>query len=73
MFKDITLRFSSDTPSLPSVIPAMDSIDSTLATAIANSKYNTAITASLKLGKDLLNKYYSLTDMSDAYRIAMGL
>ena len=50
----------------------MDNIDSTLATAIAGREYDDAIRASLKLGKDLLNKYYSLTDNSDIYRIAMG-
>lgn len=73
MFKTVTLRFSSDTPSLPSVIPAMDNINATLEDAIANPKYNAAIRASLQLGKDLLNKYYSLTDESSVYRIAMSM
>ncbi|KAJ3509623.1 hypothetical protein NMY22_g16231 [Coprinellus aureogranulatus] len=73
IFKDITLKFSSDTPSLPSVIPAMDRVDSARATAILSCKYHPAITASLKLRKDLLNKYYSLTNMLDVYRIAMVL
>jgi hypothetical protein len=73
MLKDITLRFWSDTPSLPSVIPSMDAIDSSPTTAISTRKYNDAITAALKLGKGLLNKYYSLTDKSAVYRIAMGL
>jgi hypothetical protein len=31
-----------------------------------------AIRAALKLGTRLLNKYYSLTDDSEVYRIAMG-
>lgn len=64
MFKDITLRFSSNTPSLPSVILVMDSIESSLNDAISSKKYNTAITVSLQLGRDLLNEYYSLTDVS---------
>jgi hypothetical protein len=72
VFKEVTLRFSADTPSLPTVIPAMDAIDQHLATAITGSTYNSAIKASLALGKNLLNKYYSLTDISDLYRIAMS-
>jgi hypothetical protein len=31
-----------------------------------------ALQAALVMGKGLLNKYYSLTDESEVYRIAMG-
>jgi hypothetical protein len=72
-FDNATKTFSSDTPSLPSVIPAMDAIDKELTKAVTSSKYSPAIQAALSLGKRVLNKYYSLTDHSDVYRIAMGM
>jgi hypothetical protein len=43
-----------------------------LAAASNNEAYSPAIRAALKLGTKLLNKYYSLTDNSEVYRIAMG-
>ena len=71
IFKDATL-FSRSTPSLAKVIPAMDHIDRHLATAATNDGYKASIKAALAIGKNLLNKYYSYTDHSDMYRIAMG-
>ena len=42
-------------------------------TAASNNKaYSPAIRAALKLGTGLLDKYYSITDNSEVYRIAMG-
>lgn len=64
--------FSRDTPSISTVIPAMDHIDEFLATACQNIKYSKAIRAVLALGKQTLNRYYDKTDHSDVYRIAMG-
>ena len=43
-----------------------------LTAASNNEAYSPAIRATLKLGIGLLNKYYSLTDNSEIYRIAMG-
>lgn len=51
----------------------MDHIDRHLATAASNSNFDPAIQAALALGKKVLNKYYSLTDHSELYRIAMGV
>jgi hypothetical protein len=73
IFKDATLFFSRSTPNLAKVIPAMDHIDKYLATASMNVKYDPAIQAALAVGKRLLNKYYTLTDSSELYRIAMGI
>lgn len=51
----------------------MDHIDQFLATtAVDSENFNAAIRASIGLAKRTLNKYYSLTDFSDVYRIAMG-
>ena len=50
----------------------MDHIDRHLATATTNDSYKSSIKAALIIGKKLLNKYYSYTDHSEMYRIAMG-
>ena len=44
-----------------------------LVAACKNENYSTAIRAALEVGKNLLNKYYSITDNSEVYRIAMGM
>ena len=72
IFKHGTLFFSRNTPSISTVIPAMDHIDEYLATASQNPTYSEAIRAALALGKRTLNRYYDKTDHSEVYRIAMG-
>jgi hypothetical protein len=83
VFKDATLFFSRGAdkkaydekqkiPNLATVIPAMDHIDSVLATSAINNRYCLAIQAALTIGKKTLNHYYSKTDLSNMYRIAMG-
>jgi hypothetical protein len=55
------------------VIPAMDHIDTTFTNGILNADVlEPAIRAALKLAKKTLNRYYSLTDASETYRVAMG-
>jgi hypothetical protein len=72
ILKDATLFFSRATPNLAVVIPAMDEIERRFTSMAANTKYNSAIRYALRLAKATLNKYYSLTDSSEVYRIAMG-
>ncbi len=73
VFKDATLFFSRGTPNLATVIPAMDHIDSILTTAnVSHHKYSNAIRVACGLAKRVLDLYYSLTDSSTTYRIAMG-
>ena len=72
IFKTVTLEFSTDTPCLANVIPAMDRMHDDLISACNNEDYSTAICDALKIGKNLLNKYYSITDNSEVYRIAMS-
>ncbi|TRM62979.1 hypothetical protein BD626DRAFT_358875, partial [Schizophyllum amplum] len=60
-------------PNLPFVIIAMDTLDERLATLSINNDLEPAIRAAANLAKRTLNKYYSLTDQADAYRIAMVL
>ncbi|TEB32876.1 hypothetical protein FA13DRAFT_1579818, partial [Coprinellus micaceus] len=73
IFKSVSVIFSSDTPSLPSVIPAMDMINRMLDGTASDDTLNESIQAALSLGHNLLYKYYKLTDLSDVYRIAMIL
>lgn len=73
VLKAATLRFSNASPDLPTVIPAMDRIDMYFTKEMAPSgRKNLAIRAALKIAKNTLNRYYSLTDESETYRIAMG-
>ena len=71
IFKDATLFFSRGTPSIATVIPAMDHINEHLTTAALEADYPTAIKAALAVGKTTLNKYYNKTDHSEIFRIAM--
>jgi hypothetical protein len=51
----------------------MDYIDKYLAKAATDKKYLPSIQAALAIGKHLLNKYYSSTDKSEVYCIAMSM
>ena len=51
----------------------MDMIDKHLAIATLNNKYEPLIQAALAVGKNLLKKYYNMTDHSKLYCIAMGM
>lgn len=74
VFKDATTFFSrSSSPNLAAVIPAIDHIDSHLTTVSLDGKYKNPIRVACRLAQKTLNKYYSLTDGSIAYRIAMGV
>ncbi|EKM76036.1 hypothetical protein AGABI1DRAFT_14520, partial [Agaricus bisporus var. burnettii JB137-S8] len=74
IFKEATEFFSRKNESLlSSVIPVMDDIDETLQTSIDDKKYSTALLHALTLGRRTLNKYYSHTDASELYRIALIL
>jgi hypothetical protein len=63
--------FSQSNPNLATVIPAMDYINQHLTTSALSSCYSTSIRAALSLGKKTLNWYYTMTDHSEIYRIAM--
>src|ERR1700722_769396 len=65
--------FSCATPNLATVIPAMDHIDEVLTTQATNLSLDPAIQASLGLAKKTLNRYYTLMDSLEVYRIAMGV
>lgn len=50
----------------------MDHIDNVLENFAQDTKYHIAIRSAVNLARRTLNRYYSLTDASEVYRIAMG-
>ena len=51
----------------------MDEIDRRFTNIILDSSYDPAIRAAMRFAKATLNRYYSLTDLSEPYRNAMGM
>ncbi len=72
ILKHATLFFSRSTPNLANVIPVMDIINDRLTVKANDRSLSPAIRSSLGLAKRTLNRYYSRTDDSEAYRIAMS-
>jgi hypothetical protein len=50
----------------------MDHLDQHLASFALDLSLPASIRAAATLGKRTLNKYYTMTDLSEVYRIAMG-
>lgn len=73
VLKDVTQCFSHATPNLATIIPAMGYINNCLSAHTNDCSLSSTIKASLGLGKKTLNWYYSLTDSSEVYHIAMGV
>ncbi|KAJ3819173.1 hypothetical protein F5880DRAFT_1490136, partial [Lentinula raphanica] len=74
ILKDATTFFSTKSPSVATVIPAMDIIDETLASGIIDrTNLPAPVRHALSLGKKTMNKYYQLTDDSYIYRMAIGM
>jgi hypothetical protein len=72
MFKKATLFFSQDTTcTIASVIPTMDKIEDLLL-ARSPCSLHPAIRSAMLLAQSTMNRYYSKTDLSIVYRIAMG-
>ncbi|KAJ7078467.1 hypothetical protein B0H15DRAFT_788958, partial [Mycena belliarum] len=72
VLKTLTLKFSREgVATLAHVIPAMDQIDGMLK-GQRKKKMNAAVRHALRRAKAIMNKYYSKSDQSYAYRIAMG-
>jgi hypothetical protein len=71
-YKQATLYFSSDSANISAVIPAMDRLDNELNSTHGNRPLHPSIVVAMKLARRKLNRYYSLTDLSSVYRIAMG-
>ncbi|KAJ7240424.1 hypothetical protein B0H12DRAFT_1024597 [Mycena haematopus] len=75
ILKDLlrVLKFSREgLATIAHVLPAMDKIDDMLSSE-GTASLNPAIKLALRQGQKVMNKYYSATDDSYAYRIAMIL
>ncbi|KAF8171027.1 hypothetical protein K438DRAFT_2059511 [Mycena galopus ATCC 62051] len=83
VLKDATLYFSSEKHcTITQVIPTMDKIDDIITSTVVSSApaagapnkriIHSSIKSALKLAKKVMNKYYSATDESKVYRVAMG-
>ena len=60
--------FSRAMPNLPTVILAMDHIDTVFTDACQwTSKFSPAVQAAIQIAKKTLNRYYSLTDALELY------
>jgi hypothetical protein len=70
-YKKATIFFSQDSAGIATVIPAMDKITNSL-NPRTRKPYHSAILAVMNLAQKKMNQYYSLTDLSTVYRIAMG-
>lgn len=73
VLKHATTFFSKGTPNLAMVIPAMDLIDKKFATWLLESTFSAPVLAAITIAKKTLNRYYSLTDDADVYRLAMSM
>ena len=65
--------FLCSMPNHVTIIPVMDVINGKLTAHAHDQTLSLAIKASLELGKKTLNRYYSLMDSLEVYRIAMGM
>lgn len=73
ILKEGTEFFSSSTPPVSSVVPAMDTIDHAFTMAsMDDDDFSLSIKVALELGKRILNKYYNLTDESEIYRLSIS-
>ncbi|KAE9398941.1 hypothetical protein BT96DRAFT_780970, partial [Gymnopus androsaceus JB14] len=71
--KDATKFFSSNSPNISAVIPAMDQLDKNFAVGILDNHILSApLQHAVSIGKWTINKYYELSDSSDIYQIYMG-
>jgi len=72
MYKDVTLFFSQDNAiTIANVVPTMDHINKMLSTS-AVTPLTPAVKHALIFACKLMDKYYSKTDLSNVYCIAMG-
>ena len=66
------LFFSYDSASIAAVIPTMDKLNNHLNPTM-KKPYHSAIQAAMVLACKKINHYYSMTDLSSAYQIVMGI
>ncbi|KIK80376.1 hypothetical protein PAXRUDRAFT_57969, partial [Paxillus rubicundulus Ve08.2h10] len=71
-YKQATLFFSQDLATIAAVIPAMNKLDNKLNQQMKND-YHPAVISAMQLVKNKMDQYWQITDLSNVYRIAMGI
>lgn len=71
VYKDATVFFSSNTPTIANVIPTMDIIEDML-TDEYPQMLHPAVKSAMTFTRTTMDRYYSKTDHLNVYRIAMG-
>ncbi|KAE9394220.1 hypothetical protein BT96DRAFT_771873, partial [Gymnopus androsaceus JB14] len=72
VLKDATEFFSSNSPNISAVIPAMDKLDENFAIGILDDQVlSVPLQHAVSIGEKTMNKYYELSDSSDIYRVSM--
>ena len=73
MYKEATLFFSQDAvAAIAHVIPTMDRIDTMLNNS-STELLSTSVKHALSFARKIMDKYYLKTDLSNVYRISMGM
>lgn len=72
IFKDATVFLSSDESTIANVIPTMDLIEERLSTR-SSRPLHALVKAAMRLARSTMDHYYSETDLSNVYRIAMSM
>lgn len=73
MYKEVTLFFSQDAvATIAHVIPTMDQIDTMLSSS-STELLLPSVKHALSFAQKIMDKYYSKMDLSNVYRIAMGM
>lgn len=73
MYKEGTVFFSQDSvATIVHVIPTMDRIDAMLRDSLTDP-LSPSVKHALSFAREIMDKYYSKTDLSNVYRIAMGM
>ena len=73
MYKEATLFFSQDAIAMIAhVIPTMDQIDTMLSSS-STKPLLPSVRHALSFAWKIMDKYYLKTDLSNVYRIAMGM
>ena len=73
MYKDATLFFFQDAVvTIAHVIPTMDRIDAMLSSS-STEPLLPSVKHALSFVQKIMDKYYSKTDLSNVYQIAMGV
>ena len=73
MYKEVKLFFSQDTAAtIAHVIPTMDQINTMLSSS-STKPLSPSVKHTLSFAWKIMDKYYLKMDLSNVYRIAMGM